>query len=138
MAQTSPPPAAAHALPQGQRGIVLFAHGSRDPRWQQPIEAVSTRVRQMDPHAHCLCAYLELSSPDLATATADLVAAGCLQVTVLPMFLGTGRHAREDLPVLVQQLASRYPGVHFHVATPVGEDPRVTALLGDMARQYIL
>ena len=66
-----------------------------------------------------------------------LVEAGCTHITILPMFLGTGRHARNDLPVLVQALRMQHPGVTFDVATAVGEDPRVTALLADIASEYI-
>ena len=54
-------------------------------------------------------------------------------VTVVPMFLGTGKHAREDLPVLVQDLRAAHPGVHFHVQTAIGEDPRMTALMAEIA-----
>ena len=27
-------------------GILLFAHGARDPQWALPFEAVATRLRQ--------------------------------------------------------------------------------------------
>ena len=30
-------------------GIVLFAHGSRDPLWHKPIEAVSARIAALAP-----------------------------------------------------------------------------------------
>ena len=53
------------------------------------------------------------------------------------MFLGTGRHARQDLPVLVAGLREQHPQVQFEVATAVGEDARLTALLAEMAHQYI-
>ena len=49
------------------------------------------------------------------------------------MFLGTGKHAREDLPLLVQDLRAAHPGVRFHVQTAIGEDPRMTALMADIA-----
>ena len=120
-----------------QRGIVFFAHGSRDPLWSLPIEAVAHQLKRQNPNAQCLCAYLELTAPDLPTATAELVTGGCQFITILPMFLGTGRHARQDLPVLVQELQATYPSVHFQIATAVGEDPRLTALLAHMAQQYI-
>ncbi len=49
------------------------------------------------------------------------------------MFLGTGKHAREDLPVLVQQLRDNHPQVAMHVQPAIGEDPRMTALMADIA-----
>ena len=120
-----------------QRGIVFFAHGSRDPLWSLPIEAVAQQLQQQNPKALCLCAYLELTTPDLPTAVAELISKGCQFITVLPMFLGTGRHARQDLPALVKELQANYPNIGFEIATAVGEDPRLTALLAQMAQQYI-
>jgi len=122
---------------QAVRGIIFFAHGSRDPLWRQPIEAAAAVLKSQHPEALCACAYLELTEPDLPTACQNLVAQGCTHLTVLPMFLGTGRHARHDLPQLVAQLTQTYPLVEFQTALPVGEDPRVTALLANIAAQHI-
>jgi sirohydrochlorin cobaltochelatase len=49
------------------------------------------------------------------------------------MFLGMGKHAREDLPELVEALRVAHPAVRFEVLAPIGEDARVTALLADIA-----
>lgn len=113
--------------------IVLFAHGSRDPLWHQPMEAVATQIRQRAPAVPVVCAYLELSQPDLPTAVAQLVETGVRQIAVVPMFLGVGKHAREDLPLLAEALRSQYPAVAFTLQPAVGEDPRLTALLAEMA-----
>ena len=113
--------------------IVLFAHGSRDPLWHGPMEAVATLIHQRAPAVPVVCAYLELSQPDLPTAVAQLVEAGVHQIAVVPMFLGVGKHAREDLPLLAEALRSQYPDVAFTLRPAVGEDPRLTALLAEMA-----
>lgn len=49
------------------------------------------------------------------------------------MFLGTGKHAREDLPLLVEQLRSRHKSVQFTVQSAIGEDRRMTALMAEIA-----
>jgi sirohydrochlorin cobaltochelatase len=115
------------------KAIVLFGHGSRDPLWRLPMETVATRLRTLQPEATVRCAYLELDAPDLPAAVAELVANGADHVTVVPMFLGTGRHAREDLPALVQALQDRYPQVRFELQKPVGEDARVLELIAKIA-----
>jgi sirohydrochlorin cobaltochelatase len=56
---------------------------------------------------------------------------------VLPLFLGTGRHAREDLPLLLEQARQQHPGVQLDSATPVGEDPRVIGLLAQITAAHI-
>ena len=113
--------------------IILFGHGSRDPLWRQPIEAVAARISQLRPGQPVRCAFLELEQPDLATAASQLVAEGATRITIVPMFLGTGRHAREDLPVLVEALRRAHSGVTFSLQQAVGEDPRVIDVLAGIA-----
>ncbi len=115
------------------RAIVLFAHGSRDPLWRQPLDAVAARIRALSPGVHVQCAFLELTEPDLGTATAGLVAGGVHAITVVPMFLGVGRHAREDLPQLMTSLRDTYPDVRFTLQGAVGEDPALIDLLAKIA-----
>lgn len=116
-------------------GVILFAHGSRDALWRAPIEAVQAQMQQQHPQLPVRCAYLELCQPDLITAAAQLIAQGVGRIRIVPLFLGTGRHAREDLPQLVQHLQQQHPQVEFSLQLPVGEDPRVTALLAQLASE---
>lgn len=116
-----------------QRAVILFAHGSRDPLWRAPIEAVASRMREQAPTVPVRCAYLELCAPDLPTAARELVTAGADAVRIVPLFLGTGKHAREDLPVLVAELRVAHPGVDFSLQQAVGEDARLTDLMARIA-----
>jgi sirohydrochlorin cobaltochelatase len=115
------------------KAIVLLGHGSRDPLWRRPMEAVADRLTRGHPGLAVRCAYLELEQPDLAQAAAQLVAAGARQVTVVPMFLGTGKHGREDLPRLVEALQRAQPAIRINLQRPVGEDPRVLDLIAQIA-----
>lgn len=47
------------------QGLILFAHGARDPRWALPFEQVAQRVRAMRPGLVVSLAYLELMPPRL-------------------------------------------------------------------------
>jgi sirohydrochlorin cobaltochelatase len=118
-----------------QRAVVLFAHGSRDPLWHKPMEAVAAQLLAAEPDVLVRCAYLELSTPDLATVCQELSGAAVQHITVLPMFLGVGRHAREDLPLLLDALRLQYPQLHFALKPAVGEDPRLIALLAQLAAE---
>jgi sirohydrochlorin cobaltochelatase len=115
--------------------VILFAHGSRDPLWRGPIEAVAGRIRAASASALVQCAYLELTQPDLPTAVAQLLAEGAESVAIVPMFLGMGRHAREDLPALVTQLRQDHPDTVFTLRPAVGEDDRVVELLARIAAE---
>ena len=119
--------------PPTNAGLILLAHGSRDPLWRQPIEAVQQAVSQIRPDLPCVCAYLDACAPDLETAAQALLASGVTHITVLPLFLGTGKHAREDIPRLLTMLRAQHPDCQFELETPAGENPRITALLAELA-----
>ena len=115
------------------RGIVLFAHGSRDPLWRQPMEAVAARVATREPGVLVRCAYLEITEPDLATAAAALIGEGAEAITVVPLFLGVGKHARSDLPQLMDALRLAHPQVAWTLQPAVGEHPELIDLLASIA-----
>lgn len=103
------------------QGLILFAHGARDPRWAAPFENVAAQVRRQRPALQLRLAFLELMAPTLAEAGAELCAAGCRHIGVLPMFLGTGGHLRKDLPPMIEQLRQAYPEVRWTLHTAIGE-----------------
>lgn len=120
-------------LPGSVRGTILLAHGSRDPLWRQPIEAVADRIRHMAPAVHVCCAYLEATPPDLLGATAELAKLGVTAITVLPLFLGMGRHARNDLPILMAALRASHPGIVFDLRPALGEESQMIELMAKIA-----
>lgn len=116
-----------------RQAVVLFAHGSRDPLWHKPIQAVSERLQAQHPGLVVRTAYLELTQPDLPTVVDALVDQGVLRVRVVPLFLGVGRHAREDLPALAAALRSRHAALALELARAVGEEERLLDLLAALA-----
>jgi sirohydrochlorin cobaltochelatase len=116
-----------------QHAIILFAHGSRDALWRRPIEAVANEIKQLSPDTQVACAYLELTEPDLSTTVARLIQTGITVIRIVPMFLGVGRHAREDLPLLLQDLITHYPGVKFELRNAIGEEPELTRAMAAIA-----
>ncbi len=127
----SMPPAQSGA--SSARGTILLAHGSRDPLWKQPIEAVACHIGAMAPQVAVRCAYLEATTPDLLSSAAELVELGITLITVVPLFLGLGKHAREDLPLLIATLQSSHPNVTFDLRPALGEEPEIIALIARLA-----
>ena len=103
-----------------RRGVLLFAHGARDPRWAEPFAAIATRVRDHEPDRAVCLAFLELMPPTLAEAGAALVAEGCTEVDVVPLFLGAGGHVRKDLPALLEALRAAHAGVQWRLQASIG------------------
>jgi sirohydrochlorin cobaltochelatase len=114
-------------------GLLLFAHGARDPSWARPFEAVAASLREARPDRPLALAFLELMTPDLATAGGQLVADGCEAVTVVPLFLGAGGHVKRDLPRLLDELQARHPATRFRLAPAIGETASVIAAIATAA-----
>ncbi|MDR0479136.1 MAG: CbiX/SirB N-terminal domain-containing protein, partial [Burkholderiaceae bacterium] len=110
-------------------GHILLAHGSRDPEWPAAIDAVAARIRQLNPATPVRCAYLEHTQPDLASALDALLAQRALTILIWPMFLGLGRHARDDLPRLIageqERIHARRPDITLALQPAIAEDDRV-------------
>ena len=105
-----------------KQGIVLLGHGSRDPEWSQPFEKIAVSVGKRMPAVAVALAYLE-HGPSLEEAVAVLAAKGALSIRVVPLFLGTGGHVRDDLPKLVAQ--AKRPDIDLMLEKPIGEQPEV-------------
>lgn len=110
-------------------GLVLFGHGARDPRWREPFDRLLALVEPRF-HGPVSLAFLDAMSPDLATACEDLVVRGAQDIVVVPVFLGTGGHLREDLPQLIAAVRRR-TGVPVNAVAAVGEDQQVLLALAD-------
>ena len=115
------------------RGIILLAHGSRDPQWREPIEAVAAQIRAVAPGTPVLCAYVELCPPSLPEAATHLIAEGVDSIRVFPLFFGVGKHAREDLPRLVDEIRASHPGIEVELLPTAGEYRELTALMAGIA-----
>jgi sirohydrochlorin cobaltochelatase len=114
-------------------GVLLFAHGARDPQWAAPFEAVAARLRVLRPDVEVKLAFLEFMSPTLTEAGAALAAAGCSAVHVLPLFLGAGGHVRKDVPELAAALRAAHPQVGFALHPAIGEHDAVIAAMAAAA-----
>jgi sirohydrochlorin cobaltochelatase len=107
------------------RALVLFAHGARDDRWAAPFQRLQHILQAKLPGVTVSLAFLELMTPSLPDLVPQLMADGCNDVTVVPVFFGQGGHVLRDLPVMTARLQKQHPGLALKVAMAVGEDEDV-------------
>ena len=115
------------------QGLILFAHGARDPRWALPFEAVAARLREARPSLPLRLAFLEFMAPSLADAAGALAEEGCREIAVLPMFLGAGGHVRQDLPRQIDAVLAARPGLAIRLHPAIGEIASVTEAMAAAA-----
>jgi sirohydrochlorin cobaltochelatase len=111
------------------RGIVLFAHGARDPEWARPFEAIRDRVRQSRPECPIALAYLELMAPTLEEGIDAVITAGASSITVFPLFMAQGGHLKQDLPRILGEIRASRPHVPICLESAIGEVPEILAAI---------
>jgi sirohydrochlorin cobaltochelatase len=111
------------------RGIVLFAHGARDPEWARPFEAIRDGVRRSRPECPIALAYLEQMSPTLDEAIAALVEEGAPAITVFPLFMAQGGHLKRDLPRILDEIRAAHPHIPIALEAALGDVPEITAAI---------
>jgi len=114
-------------------GLILYAHGARDPRWAEPFERLLSRLHQRQPELPVTLAYLEHMSPDLTTAAHALASRGVVRIRIVPLFFGRGGHLRDDFPAQVDAARAAVPGITFEIVSAAGEDPAIIEALADFA-----
>jgi sirohydrochlorin cobaltochelatase len=111
--------------------LLIVDHGTRNPEANASLAAFARRVAAARPEWRVAHAHMELGEPDVPTAIAALVAAGATEIHLHLHFLGRGVHVRETIPQLVEDARGRHEHVRFHVADPLGEDPRLLDIVLD-------
>jgi sirohydrochlorin cobaltochelatase len=106
-------------------GIVLFAHGARDPEWARPFEAIRDAIRARRPEIPIAVAYLEIMTPTLEGAIDAIIANGAIAITVFPLFMAQGGHLKQDLPKILDAIRAAHPSIPIALESAVGEVPEI-------------
>jgi sirohydrochlorin cobaltochelatase len=116
-----------------QTALVLFAHGSRDPKWAEPFKAIQSLIRAQAPNTPVELAFLELMQPGIQECLIELANKGVKRISIVPVFLAAGRHLREDLPALIAPIQKQFPDLEINVTAPIGDIPEFQAAIAKLA-----
>jgi sirohydrochlorin ferrochelatase len=102
--------------------LVALAHGSKDPRSAETVNALCAQVRGLRPDLRVEAAFLDHCEPSPTQLFDRLVAEGYDEVVVVPLLLTAAYHARVDVPAVVQEAADRHPKLRMQVTEVLGDD----------------
>src|SRR5687768_16526907 len=117
-------------MSDGNHALVLFAHGSRDPQWAEPFQAIRRKVARARPELTVELAFLEMIEPALPKAVEHLAASGHARVTIAPLFMARGAHVKRDLSALLDEMRKRHPGLEVVVLPATGEVDELIDAIG--------
>lgn len=109
-------------------GLLLIAHGSKDPEWIKPFKAIENEIRKHF-SGPLILTYLESTTPRIEEGLAHLIDNGATYITVAPLFLAAGSHVRSDIPNLIDGFRSRKAGVSFRILPAIGHLPAIQELI---------
>lgn len=121
------------------KGIVLLGHGSRanvDGANLLLLDMVASFKKQTGLE-QVVPAWLNSKSerPGLMEAAEELVKIGCKEIVIAPWFLTNGLHLKEDIPVMIAGLETKFPQVRFAQAKHMGADPRMVDILWERIQE---
>ncbi|MCK4792728.1 MAG: hypothetical protein KAV87_53860 [Desulfobacteraceae bacterium] len=86
-------------------GLLIIAHGSPSPRWNEPVLAQEQKVLEIlgpDNHfAKVKVVFMEFAEPNVADGIAELEQAGCDRIVAVPLLIAPSSHSHWDIPALL-------------------------------------
>lgn len=114
--------------------LLLMAHGSRDPRWQQPFNHL---MDQFKDNIHVGLAYMEMCPP----TAMDVLKYKALEhydaIEILPLFMAAGAHVANEIRELHEEVAAAYPHLSVKTLPPIGEHSEVQQVFQSLIRAYL-
>lgn len=125
-------PTAVHNAATAQSGMLLMAHGSKDPDGQAELHALQATMKAAAGRRPVALGALEYPSalvPAIAAA-ADLVAAtGVRRIVAVPVLLLQAGHGKLDMPQQFALARARYPDIRWLLAPPLLPHPLLRAIV---------
>ena len=119
------------------KGVILFAHGSRDPEWAAPFNQLLASAQITYTDTPIVLAYLEKMQPDFFEAAEYLLQEGCTTISVIPLFLARGGHLKADLSSLLREAEARWPSLQWAITPCIGEAPFMQAALNEWIGSFL-
>lgn len=113
------------------KALLIIAHGSRRKESNEEVRRLANRIKENAGPAFDLVmsAFLEISSPQIDSAIADLVDAGVTEIKAFPYFLSAGTHVVHDIPRLIKEQREAYPNVHIEILPHMGALQGISTLI---------
>jgi len=88
-------------------GLILAAHGSPAPQWNEPVLALEGEVQALlneagdNPFVTIRVAMMEFAEPTIETVVTDMELLGVRGIYVIPIFIAPSGHSVSDLPTIL-------------------------------------
>ncbi len=106
-----------------KKALLVVGHGSKSSDAVAVFDRMIGLIREKSEFQFVAGAHMELAEPGIDAAVAELAAMNVSSICIAPYFLYEGMHYKRDIPGIIEKLASRYSGITFKLAKPIGYEP---------------
>ncbi|MGD6994590.1 sirohydrochlorin chelatase [Sutcliffiella horikoshii] len=119
------------------RAILYVGHGTRSKKGAEEAKEFLGRVIARVDAPIQEISFLELTEPFIPEGFERCVAKGATEITVVPIFLLTAGHIKEDIPEALAGLRLKYPNVRVDVASAFGVQERIVDAISELVRATV-
>ncbi|WMJ22041.1 CbiX/SirB N-terminal domain-containing protein [Paludicola sp. MB14-C6] len=112
------------------QGILIIAHGSREKQTEETFLKMVSMIKEKV-NMPVEYAYMEFSPKNIECGLNALVEQGINDIKVVPYFLFSGIHIREDIPQEINEFVEKNANVTITMGDTLGADPRIADVLAD-------
>ena len=109
--------------------VLIVDHGSRKAEANSRLHAVVRSYKEYSALSIVEAAHMELAEPTISDAFRRCVEQGARHIICHPYFLSPGRHVQEDIPALLKEAATQFPGVTYTITSPLGSQEGILGLI---------
>ena len=112
-------------------GVLIVGHGSRSKEAQDGFLEIVQMVKELSGNDQIVGAHMELCKPDMEQGIEKLLEGdpNIKIIKIIPYFLYTGIHIKEDIPEIIEELKKKYPSIEFKFGKPVGAEIEIAKIL---------
>lgn len=114
------------------RAILYVGHGTRSKKGAEEAKGFLERVIARADVPIQEISFLELTEPFIPNGFERCVEKGATEITVVPIFLLTAGHIKEDIPEALAPLRLKYPDVRVDVAPAFGVQERIVDAVSEL------
>jgi 8-oxo-dGTP diphosphatase len=103
--------------------LILFPHGSRDPKWSRFFEELETELKSRHGQRQVRLAYQQFVPPTLLDAADAAMADGIDLIRLMPLFMSVSEATVNDIETQVRAVREQRPGLRIDILPPISDAP---------------
>lgn len=103
--------------------LVLFPHGSRDPRWRTLFEGLEAELKSRYGGDRACLAYQQFIPPTLLDAADAALENGISHLRLMPLFMSVSEATIRDITIQVDTVLGQRSGLRIDILPPISDAP---------------